>query len=287
MRSFADRDWPNPDFSGIVGAIFQREMQMNNPHFSHRPKDRWPSKDHLVMGVHAIREILRHAPDRILKIYCSISHLAIDRKHELLRECEARKIPISNVTETQLEQMTGSDSHQSFAAHIQGRDLRDLKEFLQKAESEERVFVLMLDQIFDPQNFGALLRSAECFGVDAVIWSKNRGCDITPVVAKASCGASELLPLIKISNLADAVDKFKKAGFEITATIADPKAEPLSSFEYAPKTVLILGSEGEGIQPLLIKKADRFVYIPLQGKIESLNVAQAAAIFLFRQAVQK
>ena len=227
------------------------------------------------MGVHAIEELLRYAPEKILRIYTLSS-----KKSELLTLCEKRHIPITCITADQLTRMTGSDSHQSLVAHIRGRTFSIVSEFLEKEEA----FILMLDQIFDPQNFGALLRSAECFGASAVAWSKNRGSDLTPVVAKASCGASELLPLIRISNLATAVEQFKEGGFEIVAALLDPKAESAYQFTYAPKTVLIVGSEGEGIQPLLRKKADRAIYLPMAGKIASLNVAQATAALLALRA---
>ncbi len=227
------------------------------------------------MGVHAIEELLRYAPEKILRIYTLSS-----KKSELLTLCEKRHIPITCITADQLTRMTGSDSHQSLVAHIRGRTFSIVSEFLEKEEA----FILMLDQIFDPQNFGALLRSAECFGASAVAWSKNRGSDLTPVVAKASCGASELLPLIRISNLATAVEQFKEGGFEIVAALLDPKAESAYQFTYAPKTVLIVGSEGEGIQPLLRKKADRAIYLPMAGKIASLNGAQATAALLALRA---
>lgn len=241
---------------------------------------RLPPKDQLIMGIHTIQELLREAPDRILKIYTVAAKG--ERKSELLRACEARQIPIAYVRLDDLTHMAGSDSHQSFVAHIKGRKFYDVKEFLQETKDQERTFVLMLDQIFDPQNFGALLRSAECFGVHGVAWSKNRGCDLNPVVTKSSCGASELLPLIRISNLADSVDKFQEAGFEVVVSLLEPKAESALTFSYAPKTVLIVGSEGEGIQPLIQKKADRSIYIPMAGKIQSLNVAQASAVLLSR-----
>ncbi len=230
------------------------------------------------MGVHAIRELLLHAPERLIRIYTVRSQR--ERKSELLKLCEEAGIPISFASSEDLDQMSGSESHQSLVAHIKGREFYDVKEFLREKESEERVFVLMLDQIFDPQNFGAILRSAECFGADAVAWSKNRGADLTPTVAKSSCGASELLPLIRISNLADSVDKFQEAGFEVVAALLNPTAESAFTFQYAAKTVLIVGSEGEGIQPLIRKKADRSIFIPMTGKIESLNVAQATAVLL-------
>ena len=153
--------------------------------------------------------------------------------------------------------------------------------FLKTVESADRLLVLMLDQICDPQNFGALLRSAECFGVNGVVWSKNRGTDLTPVAAKASCGASELLPLIRIANLAEALTQFQKEGFEAVASTLSPGAERVDQIQFAPKTLLVLGSEGEGIQPLIQKRCDRSIYIPMAGKIESLNVAQAAAVLLY------
>ena len=229
------------------------------------------------MGVHALQEVLKYVPDRLLKVY---TVGAQERKHRLIDECEKRGVPVQRVSMELLTKMAGSDSHQCFVAHVQGRKFWDVPEFLEKMEDQDRVFVLMLDQIFDPQNFGALLRAAECFGVDGVVWSKNRGCDLTPAVAKASCGASELIRLLRISNLADSVEKFQKNGFEIVASLADPKAQSCVDFSYAPKTLLIVGSEGEGIQPLLRKMADRFLYIPLKGKIESLNVSQAASVLL-------
>lgn len=249
---------------------------MNDPHHH-----RLPPKDQMVMGVHAIQELLRHAPEKLVRIFTVAS-----KKSEILAECEKKSIPISLVSLDQLTKMAGSDSHQSLVAHIKSRTFFDTREFLDKI-GEEDAFVLMLDQIFDPQNFGALIRSAECLGASAIAWSKNRGSDLTPVAAKASCGASEIIPLIRVSNLATAVDQFKEAGFEIVAALLDPSSESAFQFRYAPRTLLIVGSEGEGIQQLLRKKADRSIYLPMSGKIESLNVAQAtAALLALRAAAQ-
>ena len=255
---------------------------MNDPHSYPRPnrkegaRGKIPPKDQLIMGIHALKELLQHAPGRILKVYTL--PVQGNRKSELLKLCEEKGIPVVYMKGDELTHMVGSDSHQSFVAHIKSRTFLDVKEFVQTLDDE--AFVLMIDQIFDPQNFGALIRSAECLGADAIAWSKNRGADLTPAAAKTSCGASEILPLIRISNLAEGVDQFKKAGFEIVAALLDPHSESAFGFNYAPRTVLIVGSEGEGIQPLLRKKADRSIYIPMKGKIESLNVAQATAVLL-------
>jgi len=174
--------------------------------------------------------------------------------------------------------MAGTDSHQMLVAQIRSRNYLNLANFLQKPR--ETALILILDQVFDPQNFGAIIRSAECLGASAVLWSKNRGAELTPVAAKASSGASEIIPLIRVSNLATSVDQLKKEGYEVIAAQVAPDAESVYSFNFAPLTALIVGSEGEGIQPLLKKKADRSIFIPMKGQISSLNVAQATATLL-------
>lgn len=252
---------------------------MNDPHsYPHRPSRLLP-KDQLIMGIHAIREVLLHAPKRLIRVFTEKARKA-GRKSELVDLCEQKGIPVSLVSFETLTHMVGSDSHQSFIAHIRGREFYSVKEFLKKTENEKQALVLMLDQIFDPQNFGALLRSAECFGVSGVAWSKNRGCDLTPVAAKASCGASELISLIRTANLAEAVSQFQARGFEAVVAVLDPKSENALQSQFAPKTLLIVGSEGEGIQPLIRKRSDRSIFIPMKGKLESLNVSQATAILL-------
>jgi len=231
------------------------------------------------MGIHAVREVLLHAPERLLRIYLDEPQKQ-GRRSELFSLAEKRNVPVVFSTGDALTRMTGSDSHQSAVAQVKGRSFLDTKEFLKRIEGKERSLVLMADQIFDPQNFGALIRSAECLGADAIAWSKNRGADITPTVAKASCGASEFLPLVRISNLAEAVGQFQDGGFEAVAALLDRESQDAFSFRFAPRTLLIVGSEGEGIQPLIRKKADRSIYIPMKGKITSLNVAQAAALLM-------
>jgi len=252
---------------------------MNDPHSYRQPGSRLPPRDQLIMGIHAVREILLHAPERLLRVYSNEPQKQ-GRKSQLLELCEKQGIPIIPTSADALTKMTGSDSHQSVAAHVKGRSFLDVSGFLKRIEGQERSFVLMADQIFDPQNFGTLIRSAECLGADAIAWSKNRGSDITPVVAKSSCGASELLSLIRISNLAEAVGQFQDGGFDAVAALLEKDSKNAFSFDFSPRTLLIVGSEGEGIQPLIRKRADRSIFIPMKGKIESLNVAQAAGLLM-------
>jgi 23S rRNA (guanosine2251-2'-O)-methyltransferase len=135
--------------------------------FKDQARDNFPPKDQLVMGLHSIEELLRHAPKRIVRVYTS-TRTSRDRKISLLKECEKYQIPIEDMTENQLEKLCGSDSHQSFAAQVKGRKFLTIKEFLEETQNQEHVLVLMCDQIFDPQNFGAILRCGECFGADGL-----------------------------------------------------------------------------------------------------------------------
>ncbi len=223
---------------------------------------------HLIMGKNCVREVLKAAPERIQKILLAKKDL----------EFSKAGIPIKILSKDELSDLAGSESHQGVAAYLKEKPKLDLKAFLSK--EKESSLVLLLDSIFDPQNFGAILRAAECFGAGAVVWSKNRGADITPVVTKASVGASELVDLIKVSNLAETVKQFQKHGYWAVTAEIGPAAENLYKFQFPSHTLLIMGSEGKGVQPLISKYSDHKVYIPMFGQIDSLNVSQAASVIL-------
>ncbi|MBN2479462.1 MAG: 23S rRNA (guanosine(2251)-2'-O)-methyltransferase RlmB [Parachlamydiales bacterium] len=229
----------------------------------------------IIMGKNTIKEVLKYKPFAILQIFTCLHDT-----DELLEEIKDKNIPVQKVSKQSLEKMVETTSHQNIIAKIKSRRFLELKDFLKSSYDKEESLVLMLDSIYDPQNFGAILRAAECFQIDAVIFSKNRGSDITPVVTKSASGATELLDILKISNLANTLDQFIDAGYQIISTAIDEKAENLFSFKFPKKAVLIMGSEGEGVQKILLNKSDHLVYIPMMGKIDSLNVSQATAVIL-------
>lgn len=231
--------------------------------------------NNLIMGKNTISEVLKYKSSALLEIFTSK-----DTTDPLIQDLKNKNIALKFVSKKTLSSMVKSESHQNIVAKIKDRNYFNLKDFLKKNEDKESSLILMLDNIFDPQNLGTILRSANCFSVDGVIFSKNRGSDITPTVSKAASGATELIDLIKVSNLANSLDLFIDAGFSVISTVLDKNSEDLYKFKFPKKTVLIMGSEGEGIQKLLLKKSDYKVHIPMSGQLQSLNVSGATAIML-------
>jgi 23S rRNA (guanosine2251-2'-O)-methyltransferase len=228
-----------------------------------------------IMGKNCIREVLRAASQRLVEVYTSHSN-----DDALYDELVKAGVTVKEISKKKLTQMVESDSHQSYIAAVKERGHEDVGGYLKRFFERDKVCVVMLDSIFDPQNVGTILRASECFGVDLVIYSKNRGADITAVVSKTSVGASELVPILKVSNLADTMKRFQKEGFAAVTAEVGEKAESIYSFDFPEKTLIVMGSEGKGVQPLISKKCDHHVYIPMLGNIDSLNVSQAAAVFL-------
>lgn len=235
----------------------------------------------LIMGINCMQEVATHSPEKLIEAYVVKSEQFNEKKHKLLSTLKSNNIPIKYISKNEMTNLVQSDSHQSFAAKIKDRAIYTLKDIISKKYDQKRTLFLMLDSIFDPHNFGAILRTAECFNADGVIWSKNRGSDISAVVAKTSSGASEFVNLIKVSNLFQSVKTLQEEGYTIIASCIGKDSESINSFSFPDKSVIIMGSEGRGIQPILEKNSDNKVYIPMLGKIDSLNVSQATAIFLY------
>lgn len=248
---------------------------MNSRKFG-APAPRPTSSGPFVIGPHVLEALLESAPERVQEV------LLAQDDPRLFNAARAKGIRVSKAARERLTEIAGTESHQGVLCFVKPRPFESLDHLIERIEAraDGRALVVMLDSINDPHNLGACLRACECFGVDAVIFSKNRGSPITPVVSKTSVGASELVSLVQVSNLAQAQLKLAEIGCESVATAIDERAQALAEFSFPQRTVLILGAEGPGVQPLLLKKADHVVYIPMFGHVDSLNVSQALAVTL-------
>ncbi len=202
------------------------------------------------------------------------------RLEEILGLAAGRKVRIDRVPRAVLDKINAN--HQGVALEVSGYPYSDLVEILERAEQKsEPPFVLILDSLQDPQNFGALLRTAEAVGVHGVIIPLARTVEVTPAVVNASSGASEHL-LIAQSNLSQALDALKDSNAWIVGL--DQNGEPISASSdrhLRGALGLVVGSEGEGLHELTRKKCDILLKLPMRGQVESLNAAAAGSVALY------
>ncbi len=201
------------------------------------------------------------------------------RINDILRIAKERKIPIKRVPRGRLERLKAN--HQGVALEAGGYPYADLTEIFELAEDrKEPLFVLLLDALNDPQNFGTLLRTAEVVGVHGVIIPLARSVGVTPAVVNASSGASEHL-LVAQANLHQAIDALKEAGAWVIGLEGGGQAEPPEKVRLDGAIGLVVGSEGEGMRSLTMKSCDVLMKLPMKGQIELLNAAVAGSVALY------
>ena len=259
---------------------------------SHASRREAAPQGDFIMGRNCLEEVMKRSPDRLLEVYIAESRdegngRAGGRRADIFERLRALRVPVREVSRRDLESIVNSDSHQGVVARVSPRSYLAFDDLLESVREVDAISVLALDGVLDPQNFGAILRAAECFGIDAVLWSKNRAAPIGPVVSKVSVGASELVPLCVVSNLHRALEQLKEAGAWLAGTMVAPDAASLDTFEFPEKSVIVMGAEGEGIHQLIEKSLDFKVYLSMAGAIDSLNVSQATAVFLHELAKQR
>ncbi|MFM8312814.1 MAG: 23S rRNA (guanosine(2251)-2'-O)-methyltransferase RlmB, partial [Deltaproteobacteria bacterium] len=178
-----------------------------------------------------------------------------------------------------------SETFEPVTAHVQPFQFSDWKSFLETLTQKKTSCLLALDHLQDPQNFGALCRTAEGLGWDGVVIPKDRSVTVSPGVYSASVGAVETLPIVQITNLNETLKKLKEAGFWIVGTSLGENTTTVDKLPPIEKVVLVLGTELQGISPLIAKTCDFLVQVPLKGKVQSLNVSATGAILM--HALQK
>ncbi|AWX69346.1 23S rRNA (guanosine(2251)-2'-O)-methyltransferase RlmB [[Mycoplasma] anseris] len=174
-------------------------------------------------------------------------------------------------------------NHQGYIAEINEFQYHDFGSIL-KDKPEN---VLILDHIQDPQNFGAILRSANVFNIKHIIIPKNRACEVTPTVLKTSSGGFNNIKIIKMASLFEAIKNLKEAGYWVYATALNDQAKKLHEINFAKPTCLIMGNEETGVSNTLIKHADEVIYIEQFGEVQSLNVSCASAIAMYELTKSK
>jgi 23S rRNA (guanosine2251-2'-O)-methyltransferase len=199
---------------------------------------------------------------------------------DILRMAKERRIPVERVQRARLDKI--HQNHQGVVAEVSGYSYSDVVELLDlAAQKNELPFILMLDSLHDPQNFGTLLRTAEVVGVHGVIIPLAHTVEVTPAVVNASSGASEHLCIAR-SNLAQAIDALKAEDIWIVGLDENGEMVGEKTQRHLTGSVsLVVGSEGEGIRPLIRSKCDIVLKLPMRGQVESLNAAVAGSVALY------
>lgn len=230
----------------------------------------------MVYGVHAVIESLQANTGNKLYVQDDLRGKNVDKIKALATE---KKVSISWTSKKALSEMTQGAVHQGFVLRVSAYAYSELEAILSKASQEENPLILILDGLNDPHNFGSILRTADATQVCGVIIPKHRAVGVTPVVAKTSTGAIEHLPIARVTNLNQTVDKLKEAGFWIFGT--DMDGTPATKWNTSGKLALIIGNEGKGISANLKKQVDEMITIPMGGHVQSLNASVAAAILMY------
>jgi len=198
-------------------------------------------------------------------------------------------IVVTEVDKHKFKELTGSDVAQGVAALAGVKEYDDLDAILDRIASatrDEPPFLLILDEITDPHNIGALIRTAECAGVDTIVLPKHHSASLTDTVMKTSAGAVVHIPVARVTNIANTLDRLKSGGYWIIGT--DGAAEKrYDEIDYSLPIALIIGAEGKGIRRLVKEKCDFLVRIPVKGRIESLNASVAGAIVMYEAVRQR
>ena len=199
----------------------------------------------------------------------------------LMELLEKSKIKVIKCKKSRLDNLVGNEYHQGIVAKIHTYDYYNFDYLLDEVSTKENPLIVILDGIEDPHNLGAILRSCEAMGVDGVIVSKHGTCPLNSTVAKTSTGAIDLVKVVEVTNLTNAIKKLKDVGFWIVGAEATNSVD-YRAIDYSGKIALVVGSEGKGISRLVIENCDYKVKMPMIGKVNSLNVSVACAVLLYQ-----
>ncbi|HEV2719082.1 MAG TPA: 23S rRNA (guanosine(2251)-2'-O)-methyltransferase RlmB [Thermoanaerobaculia bacterium] len=226
----------------------------------------------IIYGLNPVLEALRSHPDRVH--YVGVAREHGGKLQRAIAEAKRAGVPVRQLTGEQIDRLAGRGVHNGVVADVSEGKYADFDDVVATAS-----FVLILDGITDPQNFGAILRVAEAFGVELVVIPQHESVGLTPAAVKASAGASEWVPVAQVTNLARALETLETNGFWRYAAAAGGDAP--SSIDFTGKVAIVLGNEGKGIRRNVGEHCDRVVTIPMQGHVDSLNVATAAAVLCY------
>jgi len=238
----------------------------------------------IIFGIHAVEEALS-ARQRAFDYVAVASGRGDARIRRIEQLCRSAGVPVRAMSREQLTRLARAANHQGVVAVTAEKQYDNVEDVL-ASKRGQYAFVLLLDGIEDPHNLGAIIRTAEGAGADGIILPERRAVGVTATVVKASAGASEYLPIARVTNAARALEELKQRNLWTIGL--DERGDKLyEQLDYKMDCALVLGAEGHGLHEQIRKKCDFLVKIPMLGKVPSLNVSVAAAVVIYKIARQR
>lgn len=239
-----------------------------------------PADTEILCGLNPVLEQLRRDPRRIRRI--RVAQGSGRGSARVAAEARQAGVEVIHDDPRRLEDLSAGVVHQGVIAEIEPHRYAELADVLEARPD----CLLVADQVTDPRNLGAMIRSAEAAGAGGIVLPRDRSAGVTAVTAKASAGATALLPVSRVTNLARALEDLKRAGYWIVGL--DPQGpRSLFALSFPSPCAIVVGSEGRGLRPLTRSACDYLVSIPMSGRVGSLNVSVAAAVALFERFRQR
>jgi len=238
----------------------------------------------IIFGIHAVEEALA-ARGRGFDYVAVVPGRGDARIQKITQLCREAGVPLRSIPRDQLTRLAKTANHQGVVAVTAEKKYEDVESLLAHKRAQY-AFLLVLDGIEDPHNLGAIIRTAEGSGADGIVIPERRAVGVTPTVVKASAGASEYLPIARVTNLGRALEDLKSRNIW-TVGLDERGGQLYDQLDYKMDCALVLGAEGHGLHDQMRKKCDFLVSIPMLGKVPSLNVSVAAAIVMYEVARQR
>ncbi|WP_425918515.1 23S rRNA (guanosine(2251)-2'-O)-methyltransferase RlmB [Acinetobacter sp. TSRC1-2] len=246
------------------------------------------AKTEYFYGVHSVESLLELEPERVLTLF-TLKGRDDQRLKNVLALADPFGISVQQASRDKLEKLAGQPFHQGVVAAVRPHPTLNEQDLDDLLKQNPQALLLALDQVTDPHNLGACIRTAAAMGVEAVIVSRDRSASLTPTARKIAAGGAEKVKFIQVTNLARTLGNIKdEFNVRVVGTMLDEKALPVQQFDFTGTGVcVVMGAEDTGLRPITQSQCDQTVYIPMAGNLQSLNVSVATGMALYEACRQR
>jgi 23S rRNA (guanosine2251-2'-O)-methyltransferase len=246
------------------------------------------AKTEYFYGVHSVESLLELEPERVLTLF-TLKGRDDQRLKNVLALADPFGISVQQASRDKLEKLAGQPFHQGVVAAVRPHPILNEQDLDDLLKQNPQALLLALDQVTDPHNLGACIRTAAAMGVEAVIVSRDRSASLTPTARKIAAGGAEKVKFIQVTNLARTLGNIKdEFNVRVVGTMLDEKALPVQQFDFTGTGIcVVMGAEDTGLRPITQSQCDQTVYIPMAGNLQSLNVSVATGMALYEACRQR